>query len=117
MIKPLTRTNSNFQTTATRKLFVALFLVLSSSVFAQNNVADDTERSAPVSTENVSTSQSHGIEMIKWFLGGSAVSAPDEVQSQSQSGKKALINAGMKPNRILNNSLLKKAFLYDCLNA
>ena len=99
-------------------LLLAFMMLCSTGAFAQSTtMAGEIEEAAKSTSENVSESHTQGLEMVKWFLGGAAVSSPEDATTKMTSAKKALINAGMKPNRILNNSFLKKAINYDCITA
>lgn len=90
---------------------LALFLMACSGVFGQ------TQNSAPQqepATEIRLSETSDQMHMMLWIMGGRQhVPASVKRSSEGTSVRKQLIESGATPNRILRQTLLKKAMSHD----
>lgn len=57
--------------------------------------------------------QSNQMELVIWFMGSKQRTPATEGSESNFSAKKCFINSGMKPNRTLSKSFMKKAVNYD----
>lgn len=54
------------------------------------------------------------LELVIWFMGNKQFSpVSGDTEASTTIGKKSFINCGMKPNRILSKSFLKKAVNFE----
>ena len=72
------------------------------------------EMTLPSSDNADANTTSSKMELVIWFMGSKQSTPVTSDQDQSPTlGKKSFINLGMKPNRTLIKSFLKKAVNYD----
>ncbi len=90
---------------------LALFLMACSGVFGQTQKTASPERPATEIQLSETTDQMH---MMLWIMGGRQhVPASVKEKSERTSVRKQLIESGATPNRILRQTLLKKAMSHD----
>ena len=90
---------------------LALFLMACSGVFGQTQSQASPQKPATEVQVSQTTDQMH---MMLWIMGGRQhVPASVKDQSQNTSVRKQLIESGATPNRILRQTLLKKAMSHD----
>lgn len=89
---------------------LALFLMACSGVFGQ------TQNQIPpqVQPVEISISETNQVHMMLWFMGAKQhLPATNKEVQPGTSIRKQLIEAGATPNRILRQTLLKKAMNHD----
>jgi hypothetical protein len=64
---------------------------------------------------NINSSSTSQMELALWFMSSKHITNASEISTNSttMSTKKQFINCGMVPNRILSQTLLKKAMCYE----
>ena len=104
---------TNADSKAMRVFVLLVFLLLScSGVFGQNNPAGEQAEAITPSVEVAATDSQ--VELVNWFMGSKHIStAAGKSGSTGVFTKKQFINCGMVPNRILKQTLLKKAMNYE----
>ncbi len=71
------------------------------------------EIEAPASNNAEITPANDCMELVLWFMGSKQAAPVSDNVAPSTIGKKRFINSGMKPNRTLLKSFMKKAVNYD----
>lgn len=103
-------TSTSIVSTSLKGIAVFVFLVASSSVFAQS--ANSEISNNLVATSAPTTTVSESVNFMSWFMGTKQNIQTESLREASGSNKKQLINSGIAPNRLLMKIFMKKATLY-----